>query len=148
MITGAVFIKCNISSIDMRFPDDGAIFTGSVTQEDDQMIVQGGISVIYELNRLVPVPHGHCLTSGVDLRLEITLVHVQIFFWGGWQAVSLVFKPPSFPPPQIFSVISDTSCHTQYLFFKNINCVTPPQIIFANLRRFPPKLRFPKNFDL
>ena len=40
----------------------------------------------------------------------------RIFFWGGWQAVSLVFKPPSLP--QIFSVISDTSCHTLYLFFK------------------------------
>ena len=75
-------------------------------------------------------------------------VHVQNFFLGGegWQAVSLVFKPSSLP--QIFSVISDTSCHTPYLFFKNTNCVTPPQIIFANLRKFPPKLRFPKNFDL
>ena len=52
------------------------------------------------------------------------------------------------PSPQIFSVISDTSCHTPYLFFKNTNCVTPPQIIFANLRRFPSKLQFPKNFDL
>ena len=70
----------------------------------------------------------------------------EFFFLGGWQAVSLVFKPP--PSPQIFSVISETSCHTSYLFFKNTNCVTLPQIIFANLRRFPPKLRFPKNFDL
>ena len=29
------------------------------------------------------------------------------------------------PSPQIFSVISDTSCHTPCLFFKNTNCVTP-----------------------
>ena len=28
------------------------------------------------------------------------LVHVQNF--GGWQAVSLVFKPPSLPPPKYF----------------------------------------------
>ena len=51
------------------------------------------------------------------------------------------------PSPQIFSVISDTSCHIPYLFFRNTNCVTPPQIIFANFRRCPPKLRFPKNFS-
>ena len=30
----------------------------------------------------------------------------------------------------------------------NTNCVIPPQIIFANLQRFPQKLRFPKNVDL
>ena len=52
--------------------------------------------------------------------------------------------PPSLP--QIFSVISDTSCHTPYLFFKTTNCVTPPQIIFANLRRFPQTFDFPKIF--
>ena len=64
-------------------------------------------------------------------------VHVQNF--GGWQAKSLVFKLPSLPPPLIFSVISDTSCHTPYLFFKNTSCVAPPQIIFANLWRLSPK---------
>ena len=75
-------------------------------------------------------------------------VHVQNF--GGWKAESLVFKPPSLPPPpkKIFSVISDTSCHTPYLFFKNTNCVAPPQIIFADLWRLPPNPRFAKNFDL
>ena len=68
-------------------------------------------------------------------------------FWGVASCVpSLQATLP--PSPQIFSVISDTSCHIPYLFFKNTNCVTPPQIIFANLQRFPPKLRFPKNFDL
>ena len=70
-------------------------------------------------------------------------MHVQNCFWGGWQTVSLVFKPPSLPPsPQ--KVISDTSCHTPYMFFKNTNCVTPPQIIFANLRRFPQNFDFQK----
>ena len=62
-------------------------------------------------------------------------------FWGVASRVpSLQATLP--PSPQIFSVISDTSCHTPYLFFKNTNCVTPPQIIFANYRRFPPKLNF------
>ena len=68
-------------------------------------------------------------------------------FWGVASRVpSLQATLP--PSPQIFSVISDTSCHTPYLFFKNTNCVTPPQIIFANLGRFPSKLQFPKNFNL
>ena len=64
-------------------------------------------------------------------------------FWGLASRVPglQVTLPPS---PQIFSVISDTSCHTPYLFFKNTNCVTPPQIIFANLRRFPQNFDFPK----
>ena len=66
----------------------------------------------------------------------------RTFFLGGWQAVSLVFKPPSLP--QIFSVISDTSCHTPYLFFRNTSCVTPPQIIFANFRRYPQNFDFSK----
>ena len=70
-----------------------------------------------------------------------------------FRILGVASRVPSFqatlpPSPQIFSVISDTSCNTPYLFFKNTNCVTPPQTIFANLRRFPPKLRFPKNFDL
>ena len=51
-------------------------------------------------------------------------VHVQNFFFGGASRVpSLQATLP--PSPQIFSVISDTSCHTPYLFFKNTNCVTP-----------------------
>ena len=74
------------------------------------------------------------------------LVHVQNFWGVASHVPSLQATLP--PSPQIFSVISDTSCHTPYLFFKNTNCVTPPQIIFANLRRFRPKLRFPKNFGL
>ena len=68
-------------------------------------------------------------------------------FWGVASRVPSLQATLS-PSPQIFSVISDKSCHTPYLFFKNANCVTPPQIIFANLRRFPPKLQFPKTFDL
>ena len=74
-----------------------------------------------------------------SILTAIGMVHVQNF--GGWQAISLVFKPPTLrPSPQIFSVVSDTSCHTPYLFFKNTNCVTPPQII----RRFPQNFDFPK----
>ena len=64
----------------------------------------------------------------VDRPTFISKCTFRIFL-GGWQAVSLVFKPPSLPPPQIFSVISDTSCHTPYLFFKNTNCVTPSSIL-------------------
>ena len=64
-------------------------------------------------------------------------------FWGVASRVpSLQATLPPFP--QIFSVISDTSCHIPYLFFKNTNCVTPSQIIFANLRRFPQNFDFPK----
>ena len=33
------------------------IITGKVAQKDDQMIAQEGISIIYELNGLVPVNH-------------------------------------------------------------------------------------------
>ena len=76
----------------------------------------------------------------------MSLVHVQNF----WGVASRVPSLQATLPPflQIFSVISDTSCHTPHLFFKNTNCVTLPQIIFANLRRLPPELRFPKKFDL
>ena len=73
-------------------------------------------------------------------------VHVQNFGEVASRVPSLQATLP--PSPQIFLVISDTSCHTPYLFFKNTNCVTPPQIIFADLQRFPSKLQFPKNFDL
>ena len=59
-------------------------------------------------------------------------------FWGVASRVpSLQATLP--PSPHILSVISDASCHTPYLFFKNTNCVAPPQIIFANLRRLSPK---------
>ena len=41
--------------------------TGKVAQKDDQMIAQGRISIVYELNRLVPVLRRHCFTSGVGM---------------------------------------------------------------------------------
>ena len=48
-------------------------------------------------------------------------------FGGGGGASRVPSLQATLPPsPQIFSVISDTSCHTPYLFFKNTNCVTPP----------------------
>ena len=75
--------------------------------------------------------------------LKFSQVHVQNF--GGGVASRVASLQATLPPsPQIFSVISDTSCHIPYLFFKNTNCVTPPQIIFANLRRFPQNFDFPK----
>ena len=36
------------------------ILTGKVARKDDQMIAQEGISIIYELNGLVPVLCGRC----------------------------------------------------------------------------------------
>ena len=71
------------------------------------------------------------------------LVHVQNFGRGVGSRVPSLQATLS-PSPQIFSVISDTSCRTPYLFFKNTNCVTPPQIIFANLQRFLQNFDFPK----
>ena len=44
-----------------------AILTGKVARKDDQMIAQGGISIIYELNGLVPVLRGHCVIFEVGL---------------------------------------------------------------------------------
>ena len=47
-------------------------------------------------------------------------VHVQNFFWrgGGWQAVSLVFKPPSPLPPDIFGNFRYELSHPLSVFQK------------------------------
>ena len=45
------------------------ILTGKVARKDDQMIAQEGISIIYELNGLVPVFCGRCFISEVVLWL-------------------------------------------------------------------------------
>ena len=39
------------------------ILTGKVAQKDDQMIAQGGISIVYELNRLVSALRRRCFFS-------------------------------------------------------------------------------------
>ena len=68
--------------------------------------------------------------QGITIVSILTAVGMAIGarseFWGGVanRVPSLQATLP--PSPQIFSVISDTSCHTPYLFFKNTNCVTPP----------------------
>ena len=43
------------------------ILTGKVAGKDNQMIAQGGISIIYELNGLVPVLRGCCFMFEVGL---------------------------------------------------------------------------------
>ena len=43
------------------------ILTGKVAQKDDQMIVQGGISIVYELNRLMSALRRRYFLSGVGL---------------------------------------------------------------------------------
>ena len=44
-----------------------SILTGKVTRKDDQMIAQEGISIIYELNGLMPVLCGRCFIFEVGL---------------------------------------------------------------------------------
>ena len=43
------------------------ILIGKVARKDDQMIAQGGISIICELNGLVQVLRGRCFIFGVGL---------------------------------------------------------------------------------
>ena len=44
-----------------------SILTGKVTRKDDQIIAQEGISIIYELNGLVPIQCRHCFIFEVGL---------------------------------------------------------------------------------
>ena len=101
------------------------------------------------LMRIISTYVGNTKKSEISWRWQLfKLVHVQNF--GRWQAVSLVFKPPSLPPslpPDIFGNFR-YELSNPLPVFNNTNCVTPPQLIFANLPRFPPKFQFPKNFDL
>ena len=49
------------------FPNNIPILTGKVARKDNQMIAQGGISIIYELNGLVPVLRGRCFIFEVGV---------------------------------------------------------------------------------